>query len=54
MQLDLAGHADPGQIAFSDAPLLADAAPASRERTSPAHQPDLMFRADRIHGTFHA
>ena len=54
MQLDLAGHADPRQIAFRDAPLLADAAPAPRERSSPAHQRDFMFRADRIHGTFHA
>ena len=54
MQLYLAFHADPGQVAFRDAPLLADAAPASRERSSPAHQRGFMFRADRIHGTFHA
>jgi hypothetical protein len=26
-----------------------DAAPASRERCSPAHQPDFMFRTETFH-----
>ena len=52
MQLYLTFHANPGQVTLGEAPLVTDAAPASRERCSPAHQPDFMFRA--AHGTFHA
>ena len=54
VQLDLAGHADPGQVAFGNPMLLTDAAEAVGKRTSPAHQRYSMFRADRIDGTSHA
>ena len=54
MQRDLAGHADPGQIAHGYALLLANAAEAAGEWTAAAHQRDSMFRADRIDGTSHA
>ena len=53
VQLDLAGHADPGQVAFGNPMLLTDAAEAVGKRTSPAHQRGFMFRADRIQGTLH-
>ena len=53
VQLDLAGHADPGQVAFGNPMLLTDAADAVGERNSPAHQRDSMFRADRIDRASH-
>ena len=46
MQLHLAIHADPAQVTFRDAPLLADAAAPARERSSPADQGDVVDRAN--------
>ena len=54
MQLDLAGHAYPGLVAFGNPMFVTDAAEAIGKRTSPAHQRYSMFRADRIDGTSHA
>ena len=53
VQLDLAGHADPGQVPFGNPMLLTDAAEAVGKRTSPAHQGDVVFRADRVRGMIH-
>ena len=46
MQLDLAGHAYPGQVPFGNPMLLTNAAEAVGKRTSPAHQGNVVDRAN--------